>query len=100
MDDEIFVIVITLIGIGGALALAGRVIRAVNQHLDREARLVTPPAAEASVGGGAIVNVREELEGLRTQVVLLEERMDFTERLLAQTRDRELPPPGRESSRG
>lgn len=98
MDDEIFVIVITLIGIGGALVLAGMVIRAVNQHLDRKARLSTPPPAEAMVTE-ATVDVREELEALRNQVVLLEERLDFTERLLARTRERELPP-GKEPSRG
>lgn len=87
MSDTTFVIVITLIGIGGVLGLAGMIIRAINRHLDRRERM----AAAATEGA---TGVREELDLLRHRVVQLEERVDFTERMLAQANERERLAPG------
>lgn len=84
MTGEEFAIIMTVIGFGGTLTLAGMIIRAVNRHLDRKhARLEaggTTPEVEQLTG-----TVRE----LQEQIVQLEERVDFTERLLARARESE-----------
>ena len=81
MDDTTFVIVITLIGIGGAMGLVGMIIRGINQLLDRKARIAAAAAQPAGM--------RDDLDFLRERVMQLEERVDFTERLLAQAKERE-----------
>jgi len=48
------------------------------------------------VGGTADAHVLAELEQLRQEVTDLQERVEFTERLLAQRRDQELIGPGGE----
>lgn len=84
MTGEEFAIIITVIGFGGTLALAGMIIRAVNRHLDRK---------HAKLEAGATAPEVERLTGavgeLQEQIVQLEERVDFTERLLAQARESE-----------
>ncbi len=84
MTGEEFAIIITIVALGGTLSLAGMIIRAVNRHLDRKhARLEKGPTEpEVQRLNGAVQEMQE-------QIVQLEERVDFTERLLARARESE-----------
>ncbi len=77
-------VVLPLAGIGAALTVVLTVIRTVSRHFDRrhEARM------GASAAGRQPDDVRSELKDLRAHVDALEERLDFTERLLTQERAR------------
>lgn len=84
MSGEEFVMAMTLIGSGVTLVFffAVPIRRALVRKIE---------------GGGAAPDPRlaEEVEMLRDRMLELEERLDFTERLLAQQRDvAELPPGG------
>jgi len=84
MPGEEFAIIMTVIGFAGTLALAGMIIRAINRHLDRKHSLGASRAPSEEVDG-----LRVQVHELREQVVQLEERVDFTERLLARAREPE-----------
>lgn len=84
MSGEEFAIFMTVIGFSGTLVLAGMIIRAINRHLDRKHSLGRQEASSEEVEG-----LRSTIHELREQVVQLEERVDFTERLLSQARESE-----------
>jgi hypothetical protein len=80
-------VVIPLAGMAMGLFIMLATIRAVSRHLDRKHEARTA----ASQGTGAS---QAELQQLRSQVEALEERVDFTERLLTQERNRRPLEPG------
>lgn len=84
MPGEEFAIIMTVIGFSGTIVLAGMIIRAINRHLDRK-HSIGPKGPSVEEVEGLRVAVHE----LREQVVQLEERVDFTERLLARAREPE-----------
>lgn len=84
MPGEEFAIIMTVIGFSGTLVLAGMIIRAINRHLDRKHDPGRQGPSSEEVEG-----LRSAVHDLREQVVQLEERVDFTERLLSQAREPE-----------
>lgn len=84
MPGEQFAIVMTVIGFSGTIILAGMIIRAINRHLDRKHSAGAQGPSSEEVEG-----LRASVHELREQVVQLEERVDFTERLLARAREAE-----------
>jgi predicted nuclease with TOPRIM domain len=73
---------ITMVGVLGVTLL--RTIRSVvHRYLDRKAALEDSTEGEHAL--------RAELDDLRAYVEALDERLDFTERLLAERREKELP---------
>ncbi|MBI4501617.1 MAG: hypothetical protein HY700_10680 [Gemmatimonadetes bacterium] len=85
MPDFLFwnEVVIPLAGMGVGLFITFAIIRAVTKGLERrhEARM-------AAGGAGEVEGLRAEVGQLRSQVESLEERVDFTERMLTQERSR------------
>ena len=78
------VLLLALPGIAKSTVLGLGVLKTVNRHLDRKAelersRLPAPPADDPRV----------ELEDLRIRLGEVEERLDFTERLLAKEHPQE-----------
>ncbi len=73
---------LALFGILGAVVL-GPIGRAFAERLRRK-------GIEPAIDAGELEALRAELAGLRQQVGELAERQDFTERLLAQVRERGL----------
>ncbi len=67
----------------GGFVVLGPVGRALAERLRGKAR-------EPSLDTGEVQALREEMAGLRREVTELAERQDFTERLLAQARERGL----------
>ena len=84
MPGEEFAIIMTVIAFGGTIVLAGMIIRAINRHLDRKHGVGAKGPSSEDVEG-----LRAAVHELREQVVQLEERVDFTERLLARAREAE-----------
>ena len=79
-------VLIPLAGMATGLIITLSVVKAITRQLDRrhDARI----AAHSSAGGGDVDGLRNEMVELRGQVEALEERLDFTERLLTQERNR------------
>ncbi len=87
MPDWIWIqnVVFPLVGMGMATFFGWQIIKSVNKHLERRAQLQ---------GGGDMGELRREVERLRSLVESdgdvgarlsdLEERLDFTERVLSQ----------------
>jgi hypothetical protein len=91
--SEVFLITLTLVG---SVFLGWKLIGPLMQALARrlEPRSVTDPAGSADI---AELRARvQELEAQQARVQELEERLDFTERLLAQQRDQARLPAGGE----
>ena len=64
--------------------------RAISNAIQKKAGVMLPPEVK-----DAMVEQAEQLEALQRQISELAERQDFTERLLAQARERgQLPAPG------
>ena len=74
---------ILVLGIGGTVVLKGPLGRAIAKRIEGGAA----PSAE-------LESVLHELDETRMRMAELEERMDFTERLLARDREAERLPPG------
>ncbi len=77
-----------IIVIGGFVVITSA-IAAVSDVMKARIRART---AELEGAGGASSELEEQVEELRRQVAELAERQDFAERLLAQVRERGLPP--------
>jgi hypothetical protein len=77
-------VLIPLAGMATGLIITLSVVKAITRQLDRrhDARLAVHG------GGGDVEGLRTEVVELRGQVEALEERLDFTERLLTQERNR------------
>ena len=87
MPDFIWIqnVIFPLVGMGMATFFGWQIIRSVNRHLDRRHQMK---------GGGDIEELKREVERLRSMVdggddvvarlADVEERLDFTERVLAQ----------------
>ena len=66
------------------------------EHKAMEAQWAKVAAARNSGGGVVeVTELREEVDDLRRQLAEVHERLDFAERMLAQTRDAERLPPVR-----
>ena len=77
----------------GVLFMVG-VYKTVNRWLDRRHERALAEAGGSPRLQGEVAQLREEVEALREvngRVLELEERVDFTERLLAQRREQALP---------
>ena len=72
-------------GIFMVTTLGIKVLTMINQHLERKARL--------EGGSGEVDELRHEVGDLTQRLTEIEERLDFTERMLAQSKDRELKRP-------
>ena len=79
-------VLIPLAGMATGLIITLSVVKAITRQLDRrhDARL----AAHSGAASGDVEGLRTEVVELRGQVEALEERLDFTERLLTQERNR------------
>lgn len=86
MDVEGILAIIFLFGGGTVFLLA---VSPVGKAIAERIRHGTQP-----LGGGTDPEVISELDRLRQDVTELQERVDFTERLLAQGRDQEEIGPG------
>ena len=75
VGEDFLIPAIVALAIGGTVVLRGPVGRALARRLEDGAAASMPPEALA------------ELEDLRIRVAELEERVDFSERLLAQQRE-------------
>lgn len=84
--DAVAFIAFMMMLVGGFVAL-GPVGRAFADRLRRK-------GIEPGVDPAELDALRDELAGLRQQVGDLAERQDFTERLLAQAREKSLPAGG------
>ena len=94
MPFDVYVLV-PLAGIAMVAVLGTQVVRAVAAAIERK---------NAARGGGDVAALRAEMEEMRarmdtledqsTRLAELEERLDFTERLLAQQRERAQLSPG------
>jgi hypothetical protein len=82
MDPGPFLALLAVVAILGVVVL-GPIGRAFAERLRGRNR-------EAALDSAEVEAMRDELHGLRQQVAELAERQDFTERLLAQTRERGL----------
>jgi len=80
------VLMLTLGTVGVAFSPLGR---ALADRLRGKAR-------DAALDAGEVDALRDELHGIRTQLDELAERQDFTERLLAQAKERGLLAPPKE----
>jgi hypothetical protein len=74
---------ILMLGIGGTIVLRGPLGRALARRIEG----ATPPELD-------VEPLLQELDEVRGRMVELEERMDFTERLLAREREAQALPPG------
>lgn len=97
MPDFVWIqeVIFPILGMGMATFFGWQILRMINGHLERR----------AGKGGGAeLAGVREEVERLRSlvessedvrnQLVELEERVEFAERVLARRRDQLEAGPG------
>ena len=87
-------VIFPMMGMGmGVLFMVG-VYKTVNRWLDRRHERALAEAGGSPRLQGEVAQLREEVEALREvngRVLELEERVDFTERLLAQRREQALP---------
>lgn len=83
-------VVIPLAGMATGLLITLATIRAVARHFERKHE-----ERKLGAAAGADPVLRDELLQLRSQVESLEERVDFTERLLTQERTRRPLEPGK-----
>jgi hypothetical protein len=60
-----------------------------------ESQWIEAKARMKGAGSGDVDQLRQEVEELRGQLADVQERLDFTERMLAKTRDAERLPPVR-----
>jgi hypothetical protein len=79
---------IMMLGIGGTIVLRGPLGRAIARRIEG----VAAPEVD-------VEPVLQELDDVRARMLELEERMDFTERLLAREREPAALPPGGEPRR-
>ena len=75
---------IALAGVGAFTILGLGILKTINRHMDRRADL-----ERARLPGGASEETRAELEDVRFRLGEIEERLDFTERLLAKEHPQE-----------
>lgn len=81
MGPDVIVPVVTILGIAGAVILRGPLGRAL---ADRIARRGPPPdGRSADIAAEALL----ELDNLKQRLAELEERQDFTERMLTRARE-------------
>lgn len=76
MVDEVFVLTIVMTGVTSVLILAGMIIRAVNRNLDRRAALEGRDDERVEL-------LEDRVAILHEHVQHLEERLEFTERVVA-----------------
>jgi transposase-like protein len=85
---------------GAAIVLRGPIGKALAQWIGgwshNEAKWIEAKMRESGGGTtGEVEQLRVEVEELRGQLAEVQERLDFTERMLAKTREAERLPPGR-----
>lgn len=93
MPQEVVVVVFTAV-VGGTIVLS-QLIRTIGRHLERTTSK-TDPSALASLQQG-LTELQASVETLRHQVGEVEERVDFTERLMTRERQQERLQSGRET---
>jgi hypothetical protein len=79
------------VSVGSAFALRGPVGKALARWIGgwshNEAKWIEAKARAAGAGSGDVEQLREAVEELRGQLADVQERLDFTERLLTKQRD-------------
>jgi hypothetical protein len=87
------------ISVSAIFVLRGPVGKALGQWIagwsHNEAKWIEAKARMEGAGSGDVDQLRHEVEELRGQLADVQERLDFTERMLAKTRDAERLPPVR-----
>jgi len=92
MDEAVKVFLVMAAVVGGPL-LAVMLVPALAKALT--GRLGAPAKPARVADGDFQAQVLDELQALRQEVAELAERVDFTERMLAKTREPERVPPAR-----
>jgi hypothetical protein len=90
---------IIAISVSAIFVLRGPVGKALAQWIagwsHTEVKWIEAKARMEGAGSGDVDQLRQEVEELRGQLADVQERLDFTERMLAKTRDAERLPPVR-----
>jgi len=81
---EAWPFLLALSGVGMVTVLGLGVLKTINRHMDRRADL-----ERSRLPGAASEETRAELEDVRLRLGEIEERLDFTERLLAKEHPQE-----------